>query len=112
MRDVIDIKRFIDDGTGLHIMSGRRFVVWKKQVSDKVAEYGLKIKVTDWMERPEKHGWVNSLDIQYSFDKNKALQTDLFRKPTYSRSYLNFSSCHPNYVCFRKCRFPRRGFVE
>ena len=26
------------------------------------------------------------------------MQTDLFQKPTDSRSYLNFTSCHPNYT--------------
>ena len=30
MRDVVGIKRYIDDGVGVHCMSERRFAVWKK----------------------------------------------------------------------------------
>ena len=63
-----------------------------------IAQYGMKIKPTDWSEPSEQHGPINFLDISFSFDKNKTLQTDLFQKPTDSRSYLNFTSCHPNYT--------------
>ena len=98
MRDIVGIKRFIDDGVGIHTMSDRRFGIWKKLVSSKVAELHLKIKDSDWSEPAEDHQPINFLDIQFSFDQNKDLQTDLYVKPTDARSYLNFSSCHPNYV--------------
>ena len=42
--------------------------------------------------------YVAFLDIQYTFDGEGALQTDLFVKPTDSRSYLQFGSTHPNHV--------------
>ena len=40
---------------------------------------------------------INFLVINFSFDKN-ALQTDLYRKPTNAGSFLNYSSCHPQYT--------------
>ena len=42
--------------------------------------------------------YIAFLYIQYSFDGEGALQTDLFVKPTDSRSYLQFGSTHPNHV--------------
>ena len=42
--------------------------------------------------------YINFLDIQYCFDGDGELQTDLFIKETDSRSYLNFASAHPNYT--------------
>ena len=98
MKDVIAIKRFIDDGVGIHTMTKRVFNGWKKEVSKRVATFGLKIKESDWSEPPTRFGSVNFLDILFSFDENKRLQTDLYRKPTDARAYLNFSSCHPNHV--------------
>ena len=98
MKNIVDIKRFVDDGTGVHIMTKRVFNGWKKTVSERVAGFGLKIKETDWNEPEEKHGPVNFLDISFKFDSNKHLQTDLYIKPTDARSYLNFSSAHPNYT--------------
>ena len=98
MKDIVDIKRFIDDGVGLHCMTSRTFSKWKEVVSERVGVYGLTIKQSDWSEPKTKHGMINFLDINFSFDKNKSLQTDLYRKPTDARSYLNFSSCHPPYT--------------
>ena len=98
MKDVIDVRRYIDDGVRVHTMSERQFTGWKKQVSKKVEKFGLEIKEEDWSVPPKKFQPINFLDISFSFDKNKQLQTDLFKKPTDSRSYLNFNSCHPNYM--------------
>ena len=99
MRDVIDVKRYIDDGVGVHMMSERRFGGWKKLVSSKVYNFAkLEIKPCDWSTPTDKHKPVNFLDILFWFDEKKSLQTDLFKKPTDSRAYLNFSSCHPNYT--------------
>ena len=42
--------------------------------------------------------YINVLDIQYCFDTTGNLQTDLYTKETDSRSYLNFSSAHPNHT--------------
>ena len=98
MKDIVGIKRYIDDGIGIHTMSERRFSGWKKLVSSRVAKYGMKIKAEDWSVPTNKYEPVNFLDIQFYFDEDKALQTDLYVKPTDARSYLNFSSCHPNYT--------------
>ena len=40
---------------------------------------------------------VHFLDLTISI-KNKVLQTDLFYKPTDSKQYLNFKSCHPRHT--------------
>ena len=77
MKNVIDIKRFMDDGAGLHCMTRRSFSKWKTAVSKGVATYGLTIKDSDWSEPKEEHGMIHFLDINFSFDKSKALQTDL-----------------------------------
>ena len=99
MKDIIDIKRFIDDGVGLHRMNQNSFKKWKIDVSKRVGVYGLTIKEKDWSEPKHKHDMINFLDINFSFDKSKTLQTDLYRKPTDARSYLHFDSCHPPH-CF------------
>ena len=40
MKDVVGIKRYIDDGIGIHTMSPRRFALWKKSVIEKVYKQG------------------------------------------------------------------------
>ena len=98
MKGIISIRRYIDDGVGLHVMTRRQFDNWKTTISKRVASFGLKIKDTDWTV-PQKHtDMVNFLDINFTFDNDGTLQTDLYRKPTDARCYLNFSSCHPNYT--------------
>ena len=98
MKRIISIRRYIDDGVGLHFMTKREFGIWSSTISEKVKLFHLKIKDSDWTV-PEKQGkMVNFLDINFTFDKHGALQTDLYRKPTDARCYLNFSSCHPNYT--------------
>ena len=99
MKDVIDIKRFIDDGVGVHRMNQNSFEKWKIDVSKRVKVYGLTIKKEDWSQPKQKHAMINFLDINFLFDKTKKLQTDLYRKPTDARSYLHFDSCHPPH-CF------------
>ena len=98
MSEIIGIRRYIDDGIGIHTMTKRKFDVWNNVVSERVSEFGLKIKKSDWSVPAMRHGPINFLDISFSFDEKRSLQTDLYRKPTDSRSYLNFSSCHPNHT--------------
>ena len=98
MKEVISIKRYIDDGIGLHTMTERKFDIWKKNVSRLVSDHDLKIKETDWSVPLTKHAMISFLDINFSFDQNNVLQTDLFKKPTDARCYLSFSSCHPGYT--------------
>ena len=98
MKNIVDIKRFVDDGVGLHCMTKRTFSTWRKTVSSKVSEFGLRIKDSDWNVPEDIHGKVNFLDINFWFDANHQLQTDLYRKPTDARQFLHFTSCHPSYV--------------
>ena len=42
--------------------------------------------------------FTNFLDIQFCFDVDGELQTDLYRKETDSQAYLNFRSAHPNHT--------------
>ena len=41
---------------------------------------------------------VNCLDIRFWMDENGKIQTDLYIKPTDSRNYLAYESCHPNHM--------------
>lgn len=98
MKNIEDIKRFIDDGTGMFNGSDKEFDKWKKAVTENLAAFGLKIKPTDW--NVAKSGeTVNFLDIRFGVNEESGeFITDLFRKETDSRAYLNFGSCHPNHV--------------
>ena len=96
-KDIVSIIRFIDDGTGIFKGSFRQFLNWRRLVTESLAEYNLRIPVKDW-KVASLSGYVNFLDIKFGFDNNGKLQTDLFRKETDSRAYLDFKSCHPNHV--------------
>ena len=98
MKGIIDIKRFIDDGCGIHKMSASKFKSFSSYVSENVKKYGLKIKESDWNVPTNARESVSFLDIKLKFDEKKSIQTSLYRKPTDSRSYLNFNSCHPNHI--------------
>ena len=53
MKDIVSIKRYIDDGIGIHTMTARQFDVWKLSISAKVLKFGnLKIKESDWSVPP------------------------------------------------------------
>ena len=95
MKNIFNIKRYIDDGVGIHSMTKRSFTSWRKTVSSRIQEFGLRIKDSDWNVPEENSDPVNFLDINFWFDENQ-LQTDLYRKPTDARQFLHYSSCHPN----------------
>ena len=46
----------------------------------------------------DPHEYVSILYLQFTFDLHGALQTDLYVKPTDSRSYLQYGNAHPNHV--------------
>ena len=75
MKNITDIKRYIDDGVGIHSMTKRSFASWRKTVSSRIQEFGLRIKDSDWNVREDSEP-VNFLDINFWFDENQ-LQTDL-----------------------------------
>ena len=98
MNGIVDIKRFIDDGCGIHQMSVDMFKTFMMKVSEGVKEYGLKIKESDWSVSESAEIPIHFLDINIFVSQNNSIKTTLYRKPTDSRRYLNFKSCHPNHV--------------
>ena len=95
MRNVIDIKRFIDDGVGFFLGTEEEFEEWLRIVNEEIGTLGLHIDESSFKKNPE---FINFLDILFCFDGEGLLQTDLIIKETDSRSYLNFASAHPNHT--------------
>ena len=95
MRDGKDLRRYIDDGVGFWLGSTQAFKDWINTVNEALKPYGLYI---DEFDIQDPGNFINFLDIMFCIDKYGSLQTDLYVKPTDSRSYLHFSSCHPNHV--------------
>ncbi len=95
MADVRSVRRFIDDGAGFHLGNEVQFVDWLAEVNRRIGPLGLHIDESSYKTNSE---FINFLDVQYCFDREGKLKTDLYRKETDSRSYLNFSSAHPNHI--------------
>ena len=95
MGQVASVKRYIDDGAGQFTGTTRQFSTWIKKVNENIAPYGLEI---DEFQVENTAEYVSFLDIQFTFDHQGQLQTDLYVKETDSRSYLHFSSSHPNHI--------------
>ena len=95
MEKIASLKRYIDDGSGTFTGTKRQFSDWIRIVNSKLARYGLNIDEST-IEDPNSP--VAFLDIQFCFDHQGNLQTDLYVKETDARAYLDFSSCHPNHV--------------
>ena len=95
MKPIKHKKRYIDDGAGFFVGSHRLFKSWVNSVNLKLAPFGLFI---DECVIKDNGCFIPFLDIQFCMDSEGKLQTDLYIKPTDSRSYLHFSSTHPNHV--------------
>ena len=95
MTNVLDIKRFIDDGGGFHFGTEEEFNSWLAAVNESINPLGLHIDESNFQVNSN---YINLLDIQYCFDNTGNLQTDLYTKETDSRAYLSFSSAHPNHT--------------
>ena len=95
MQNIKEVRRYIDDGGGFYVGSERSFRTWISLVNESLRPYGLVIDESLIMEIGE---FAPFLDILFCFDKSGKLQTDLYVKPTDARSYLNFSSAHPNHI--------------
>ena len=95
MRKVPCLKRYIDDGAGFFDGTKRQFSEFMSVVNQRIGSLGLNID-EHCIEDPGS--FVAFLDIQYTFDNEGTLQTDLFVKPTDSRAYLQYGSAHPNHV--------------
>ena len=107
------VKRYIDDGAVFFTGSVRQFSSWLKIVNHSLAPYGLLIDESSF----EEVGiCVPFLDVLFCFDVDGMLFTDLYIKPTDSRSYLHFGSCHPNHVfsgiVYSQCSRLRRIIVS
>ena len=109
MVNVVEAKRYIDDGAGFYSGSERNFSTWINNVNIALQPYGLHIDESMVKNVGE---FVPFLDIQFCFDSNGNLQTDLYVKPTDARSYLNYTSAHPNHtfsgIVFSQCSRLRR----
>ena len=95
MKKVVSAVRFIDDGTGLFEGSKDEFKMWIADVNKALLSYGL---IIEEYQIEDPGSYVSFLDIQFTFDTLGSLQTDLFIKKTDSRSYLHFTSSHPNHI--------------
>ena len=95
MQNIKEAMRYIDDGAGFYLGSERSFNTWINAVNAALAPYGLLIDESVIKDIGE---FANFLDILFGFDMNGSLQTDLYVKPTDSRSYLNYHSAHPKHV--------------
>ena len=89
MKSIISMKRFIDDGVGLHNMSNRDLALWRKFLTKEVRKFGLNIKESDWNIAETPLDSVNFLDIRFWIDMDGKIQADLYIKPTDSRSYYS-----------------------
>ena len=56
------------------------------------------VHLIDEYEVENTGSFVSFLDVKFTFDANGQLQTDLHVKETDARSYLHFSSSHPNHI--------------
>ena len=95
MEKITSLKRFIDDGAGFYSGTKRQYSEWINQVNSLLSKDGLNIDEHVIMDPQE---FVSFLDIQFTFDNDGKLQTDLYVKPTDSRSYLQYGSAHSNHT--------------
>ena len=95
MAQIEEIKRFIDDAAGFFYGTEQEFNEWLSEVNRRINPLGLHIDESNFRRNSS---YTNFLDIQYCFDTDGALQTDLYTKETDSKAYLNFSSSHPNHT--------------
>ena len=109
MAKVASLKRFIDDGSGFFSGTKRQYTEWINTINHRIHKYGLNI---DEHTIVDPNQFVSFLDIQFCFNGDGKLETDLFVKPTDSRAYLQFGSSHPNHVysgiVFSQCLRLRR----
>ena len=95
MKNIVTLKRYIDDGAGFFNGTRRQFSEFISTVNCRLSDVGLNI---DEFSVEDTGTYTSFLDIRFMFDDNGDLQTDLFVKATDSRSYLYFGSTHPNHI--------------
>ena len=84
MRNVLDVKRFIDDGGGFYLDTEEEFLNWLRMVNQVIGSLGLHIDESNFKKNSE---YINLLDILYCFDSEGELQTDLFIKAMEFENY-------------------------
>ena len=94
MTNVVDIRRYIDDGIGLYKGSRENFEILMSSLNEEIGQFSLNIDEYKFSNSE----FIPFLDINFKFDVDGKLQTDLFVKPTDARAYLNFNSSHPNHI--------------
>ena len=97
---LVSLKRFVDDLSGLWAGTRRSFIKWSEFVNSQLALFGLSIKEKEsqnWDLNPPGD-FTTFLDIKFTFDKDEGLVTDVNIKPTDARIYLHFSSSHPRHI--------------
>ena len=113
MKYIAYVKRYIDDGAGFFTGSERQFECWLRSVNQALKPHGL---VIDEFSFKELGICVAFLDIEFCMNMDGILFTDLHVKPTDSRSYLHFSSQHPNHVysgiVYSQCSRLRRIIIS
>ena len=95
MKHIKSVKRYIDDGSGVFSGTKRQFGEFISKVNDRISCHGLNIDehcIADPCE------FVAFLDVQFCFNGDGNLMTDLYVKETDSRSYLYYGSSHPNHT--------------
>lgn len=95
MKPVKSVKRFIDDGSGAFDGTKRQYAEFINVVNSRISPHGLYI---DEFSIKDNNQYIPFLDVQFCFDPNGDLQTDLYTKETDARAYLFYGSCHPNHV--------------
>ena len=95
MENVEHVKRYIDDGAGFYVGTSDEFKEWLASVNNAISPFGLYI---DEANVEEVGSFAPFLDIMFCFNHCGILETDLYIKPTDSRSYLHFGSAHPKHV--------------
>ena len=81
--------KIMKDGAGLMVGTPEEFAHWLEKVNKNLKPFNLLI---DESSIGQTNSFISFLDIQFCFDVKGDLQTDLYVKPTDSRSYLNFGS--------------------
>ena len=79
MKQVPEVKRYIDDGAGFFDGSETEFNNWINEVNNRLSTHGL---IIDEYQIKDPNTFVPFLDIQFCFDMEGHLQTDLYVKQT------------------------------
>ena len=81
MTMVLDIRRYIDDGGGFHLRNKEKFDIWLSTVNERINPFGLHIDESNFQINSN---YINLLDIQYCFDSEGDLQTDLHTRDRFT----------------------------